>query len=156
PEPRPVHRVQGRCRHSRQQRDLVVEVRGRYGPRAVRPGLRHHHRPGVPPRGGEGHDLLARFPDATTSTSRTSASRIFSRAPLSVSPSDQQPGSPGTETLIPSSVRWSRTLYRMGTSPLDDIASDRIRRYPLEDDSRLDRPSEGGTQRKAGSTTGTT
>ena len=46
------------------------------------------------------------------------ASRIFSSASSSVSPSDQQPGSPGTETLIPSSVRWSTTLYRMGTSHL--------------------------------------
>ena len=41
------------------------------------------------------------------------ASRIFSIASSLVSSSDQQPGSPGTETRIPSSLRWSTTLYRM-------------------------------------------
>src|SRR5262249_39919645 len=44
------------------------------------------------------------------------ASRMFASASSSVSPSDQQPGSAGTETLMPSSVRWSATLYFMATS----------------------------------------
>src|SRR5271157_4132090 len=48
------------------------------------------------------------------------ASRMFSSASSSVSPSDQQPGKPGTETLTPSSVRWSKTLYRIVTSASHD------------------------------------
>ena len=36
PQPRPVHGIQGRYRHPRQQRDLVAEVRERHGPGAVR------------------------------------------------------------------------------------------------------------------------
>src|SRR4051812_15238191 len=35
------------------------------------------------------------------------ASRMFASASSSVSPSDQHPGRAGTETLIPSSLRWS-------------------------------------------------
>src|SRR5262249_42590599 len=44
------------------------------------------------------------------------ASRIFANASSSVSPSDQQPGKAGTETLMPSSLRCSVTLYFMATS----------------------------------------
>jgi hypothetical protein len=67
-----------------------------------------------------------RHAQTATSTSRTSAprssspatarysrmaSRIFSNASCSVAPWDQQPGSPGTETLTPSSERCNATLY---------------------------------------------
>ena len=65
-----------------------------------------------------------------TSTSRTSAPRVrsatteryswiavrmLSSASSSVDPWDQQPGSPGTDTDIPSSDRTSTTLYRIVT-----------------------------------------
>src|SRR3954454_20013501 len=41
------------------------------------------------------------------------ASWMLARASSSVSPSDQQPGRAGTDTLMPSSVRCSATLYFM-------------------------------------------
>ena len=59
PQPRPIHGIQGRHRHPRQQRDLVAQVRERHGPGAVRARLRDHHRPGIHPRGGEGDDILS-------------------------------------------------------------------------------------------------
>src|SRR5260370_141381 len=52
------------------------------------------------------------------------ASWMFAKASSSVSPSDQQPGKPGTETLIPSSERWSATLYLIDTSA--NLAANRV------------------------------
>jgi len=70
PESGPVHGVQGEHRHSVEQRDLVVEGRGRDGPAADGPGLRRHHRPGLRPRIGQGHDLLNPSPMPTLPRAR--------------------------------------------------------------------------------------
>ena len=57
PQPSPVHRVQGERRHPGDERDLVVEGRGRDGEGALGSRLRGHDRPGVRARGGQGDDL---------------------------------------------------------------------------------------------------
>src|SRR5208337_5184491 len=71
------------------------------------------------------------------------ASRMFSSASSSVSPSDQQPGKPGTDTLTPSSVRWSKTLYRIVTSASHDNRALRLQTpFRLSDDQ-----AQNGTQK---------
>src|SRR4051812_39942011 len=62
---------------------------------------------------------------------------MFSRASSSVSPSDQQPGRLGTETLIPSSVRCRTTLYLMGSSRRDIHP---VPPYPFEHSSTVTDP----------------
>ena len=59
PQSRPIHGVQGRHRHPRQQRFVVIEMRERDDPRPIRTGLRDHHRPRLHPRSSQGGDVLS-------------------------------------------------------------------------------------------------
>ncbi len=72
---------------------------------------------------GTSTSLKFRSPASCFATSRYSrmASRMFARASSSVAPCDQHPGSPGQETLYPSSVGINATGYFMSPTVAEQL-----------------------------------
>src|SRR6266496_4026129 len=75
---------------------------------------------------------------------------MFASASSSVSPSDQQPSNAGTETLIPSSLRYRAILYFMETSSLlvYPCGEQRLRRSQLPAESQQQKHFRHQEQRR--------
>lgn len=67
------------------------------------------------------------------------ASRMFARASSSVAPCDQHPGSPGQETLYPSSVGTRATGYFMSPT----VAESPERRLATDERENADKQGRG-------------
>ncbi len=119
PQPRAVHRVQGRFRHPRQQRDLVAEVRERRGPGArPGPGFGITIDPAFIREAVEGDDVLSRRVLPTSEFFRLDTCVQIPRPP-SCFPGQGSPNETATRYNMYSSpgLSWATAQEREPSTP---------------------------------------